>query len=133
MSVCCFPACLLNGSMHTFCHSPLMFFPPSFSVNTRFAGSLGNLNSALEELDGTRSSSPFRPSYSPAHPSSLYPISPPGRSQGEFNNNRNWNVSAAGNDSYGSYRPSYTGLSSTARYLSRSIPVSVLRSLHNSH
>ncbi|XP_077308948.1 dual specificity protein phosphatase CDC14A isoform X2 [Lithobates pipiens] len=96
--------------------------PFSFSVNTRFAGSLGNLNSALEELDGTRSSSPSRPSYSPAHPSSLYPTSPPGRSQGEFNNNRNWNVSAAGNDSYGSYRPSYTGLSSTARYLSRSIP-----------
>ncbi|XP_040215874.1 dual specificity protein phosphatase CDC14A isoform X2 [Rana temporaria] len=94
----------------------------NFSVNTRFAGSLGNLNSALEELDDTRSSSPTRPSYSPTHPSSLYPTSPPGRSQGEFNNNRNWNVSAAGNDSYGSYRPSYTGLSSTARYLSRSIP-----------
>ncbi|XP_075038641.1 dual specificity protein phosphatase CDC14A isoform X2 [Mixophyes fleayi] len=94
----------------------------SYSVNTRFAGSLGNLNSALEDLDSTRSSSPSRPSYSPVNPSSLYPSSPHGRSQGELNNNRNWNVSAAGNDSYGSYRPSYTSLTSTARYLSRSIP-----------
>ncbi|KAG8555959.1 hypothetical protein GDO81_017879 [Engystomops pustulosus] len=94
----------------------------SYSVNSRFAGSLGNLNSALEEIESSRSSSPSRPSYSLAHPSSLYPSSPHGRSQGELNNNRNWNVSPAGNDSYGSYRPSYTGLTSTARYLSRSIP-----------
>ncbi|KAM9326768.1 dual specificity protein phosphatase CDC14A [Gastrophryne carolinensis] len=94
----------------------------SFAVNARFAGSLGNLNSALEDIDSTSSSSPSRPSYSPAHPSSLYPSSPRGRSQGEFNGNRNWNVSTTGNDSYGSYRPAYSGLSSNARYLSRSIP-----------
>lgn len=42
-------------------------------------------------------------------------------------------MSTTGNDSYGSYRPAYTGLSSTARYLSRSIPVSVLTSPHNLH
>ncbi|XP_077133533.1 dual specificity protein phosphatase CDC14A isoform X1 [Ranitomeya variabilis] len=88
-----------------------------YSVNSRYAGSLGNLNSALEEIDSTRGSSPSRPSYSPAHPSSLYPSSPHGRSQGELNNNRNWNVSTAG-----SVRPAYTGLTSSARYLSRSIP-----------
>ncbi|XP_056379346.1 dual specificity protein phosphatase CDC14A isoform X1 [Hyla sarda] len=94
----------------------------SYSVSSRYAGSLGNLNSALEDIDSSRNSSPSRPNYSPAYPSSLYPSSPHGRSQGELNNNRNWNVSTAGNDSYGSSRPSYTGLTSTARYLSRSIP-----------
>ncbi|CAJ0965130.1 unnamed protein product [Ranitomeya imitator] len=89
-----------------------------YSVNSRYAGSLGNLNSALEEIDSPRGSSPSRPSYSPAHPSSLYPSSPHGRSQGELNNNRNWNVPTAG-----SVRPAYTGLTSSARYLSRSIPI----------
>ncbi|KAM4721343.1 dual specificity protein phosphatase CDC14A isoform 1-T1 [Rhinophrynus dorsalis] len=93
-----------------------------FLVNSRFAGSLGNLNSALDEIDTTRHPCPSRPNCSPALPSSLYPSHTRGRSQGELNNNRNQNVPSTGNDSYGSFRPAYTGLSTTARYLSRSIP-----------
>ncbi|KAM8930193.1 dual specificity protein phosphatase CDC14A isoform 2-T2 [Pelodytes ibericus] len=94
----------------------------SSSKGKSFAGSLGNLNAALEEIDSTRTSSLTRPSYPSALPASLYPSHPRGRSQGELNNNRNQKSLGAGNDTYGSFRPTYSGLSSNARYMSRSIP-----------
>uniref|UniRef100_A0A8C5QDA9 Cell division cycle 14A n=1 Tax=Leptobrachium leishanense TaxID=445787 RepID=A0A8C5QDA9_9ANUR len=88
----------------------------------RFAGSLGNLNAALEEIDATRSSSPSRPSYPPALPNSLYSAQARGRTQGEQNNNQHTLGTGTGTSTYGSFRPSYSGLSTSARYMSRSIP-----------
>ncbi|MEE6513062.1 hypothetical protein FKM82_020511 [Ascaphus truei] len=99
----------------------------SFPVRSRFAGSLGNLNSATAETESACVLSPARPGYSPALPSSPYPSQPPDRTPSELNNNRGSNLNLPGttNESYGWFRPSYPGLStSAARYLSRSIPVS---------
>ncbi|XP_075471606.1 dual specificity protein phosphatase CDC14A [Ascaphus truei] len=96
-----------------------------FPVRSRFAGSLGNLNSATAETESACVLSPARPGYSPALPSSPYPSQPPDRTPSELNNNRGSNLNLPGttNESYGSFRPSYPGLStSAARYLSRSIP-----------
>ncbi|XP_053324798.1 dual specificity protein phosphatase CDC14A isoform X1 [Spea bombifrons] len=94
----------------------------SSSKGKSFAGSLGNLNAALEEIDSRRNASPSRPSYPPALPDRLYPSHVRGRSQGELNNNRNQITLGASSNTYGSFRPSYSGLSPNARYLSRSIP-----------
>ncbi|XP_063283400.1 dual specificity protein phosphatase CDC14A isoform X2 [Pelobates fuscus] len=92
----------------------------SSSKGKSFAGSLGNLNSALEEIDSTRSTSPSRPSYPPALPNSLYSSHTRGRIQGELNNNHH--TLGTRTNTYGSFRPSYSGLSTNARYMSRSIP-----------
>ncbi|NP_001084450.1 cell division cycle 14A L homeolog [Xenopus laevis] len=93
-----------------------------FSANLRFAGSLGNLNSALEEIESTRRPYTNRAISSQAVPSNLYHSHSRVRSQGELNNNRNQNVPSTPKDMYGSFRPSYTGLASSPRFLSRSIP-----------
>ncbi|KAG8436611.1 hypothetical protein GDO86_007643 [Hymenochirus boettgeri] len=93
-----------------------------FSSNLRFAGSLGNLNSALEEIESTHRPYPYRAITSQSKPSNLHYSNLHGRSQGELNNNRNQNVPSTPSDMYGSLRPSYSGLSNSPRFLSRSIP-----------
>uniref|UniRef100_A0A8C4S787 protein-tyrosine-phosphatase n=1 Tax=Erpetoichthys calabaricus TaxID=27687 RepID=A0A8C4S787_ERPCA len=103
----------------------------SFSVNSRLASSLGNLSATVDE---TPSPAPTRTGFICSHPSDYLNSSPP---VAELNNNQQQSRNATKgipryaikpsrlSDEYGSHRPQYAGLtSSTARYLSRSIPVS---------
>ncbi|XP_039623231.1 dual specificity protein phosphatase CDC14AB isoform X2 [Polypterus senegalus] len=101
----------------------------SFSVNSRLASSLGNLSATVDE---TPSPAPTRTGFICSHPSDYLNSSPP---VAELNNNQQQSRNATKgipryaikpsrlSDEYGSHRPQYAGLtSSTARYLSRSIP-----------
>lgn len=110
----------------------------SFPINSRLASSLGNLYAASDDTESKVTSSTSRTGYalrhSTSHLNGTAQMSP--RNYRELNNNhynRSSNTGTTNNghissqnshpDDYSTYRPSYTGLaSSTARYLSRSIP-----------
>uniref|UniRef100_A0A8C3VUT9 Dual specificity protein phosphatase CDC14A n=1 Tax=Catagonus wagneri TaxID=51154 RepID=A0A8C3VUT9_9CETA len=112
----------------------------SFSINSRLASSLGNLNAAAEDPDNKKTASPAKVGFVANPFSNLLNGSPqpPGRNYPELNNNQ-YSRSGSGSPPGGqpspqgakadehtaALRPVYTGLSSSsARFLSRSIPVS---------
>ncbi|XP_073906998.1 dual specificity protein phosphatase CDC14A isoform X2 [Castor canadensis] len=115
----------------------------SFSINSRLASSLGNLNAATDEPENRKTSSSSKASFTASPFTNLLNGSPqsPARNYPELNNNQyiksssgssgtNLNshlgpLSPKSEDHATILRPSYTGLSSSsARFLSRSIPVS---------
>uniref|UniRef100_A0A8C3VUH1 Dual specificity protein phosphatase CDC14A n=1 Tax=Catagonus wagneri TaxID=51154 RepID=A0A8C3VUH1_9CETA len=110
----------------------------SFSINSRLASSLGNLNAAAEDPDNKKTASPAKVGFVANPFSNLLNGSPqpPGRNYPELNNNQ-YSRSGSGSPPGGqpspqgakadehtaALRPVYTGLSSSsARFLSRSIP-----------
>uniref|UniRef100_A0A8D2AK71 Dual specificity protein phosphatase CDC14A n=1 Tax=Sciurus vulgaris TaxID=55149 RepID=A0A8D2AK71_SCIVU len=116
----------------------------SFSINSRLASSLGNLNAATDDPENKKTSSSSKAGFAASPFTNLLNGSsqPPARNYPELNNNQ-YNRSNSSSSSGGNLnshlgphsakteehatilRPSYTGLSSSsARYLSRSIPVS---------
>ncbi|KAL2772178.1 dual specificity protein phosphatase CDC14A isoform 6 [Daubentonia madagascariensis] len=116
----------------------------SFSINSRLASSLGNLNTATDDPENKKTSSPSKAGFTANPFTNLLNGSsqPTTRNYPELNNNQ-YNRSSSSSTSGGnlnshlsppsakteehatSLRPSYTGLSSSsARFLSRSIPVS---------
>ncbi|XP_023577448.1 dual specificity protein phosphatase CDC14A isoform X1 [Octodon degus] len=115
----------------------------SFSINSRLASSLGNLNAATDDPENKKAPLPAKAAF-PANPfTNLLNGSPqpPARNYPELNNNQYNRSSSSGsggnlNSQLGRQgaqteervpivRPSYAGLSSSsARFLSRSIPVS---------
>ncbi|XP_061042258.1 dual specificity protein phosphatase CDC14A isoform X5 [Eubalaena glacialis] len=114
----------------------------SFSINSRLASSLGNLNAAADDPENKKTASPSKVGFVANPFTSLLNGSsqPPARNYPELNNNQyrrsNSSSGSAPNSQPGPHsarteehttalRPSYTGLSSSsARFLSRSIPVS---------
>ncbi|XP_027469040.1 dual specificity protein phosphatase CDC14A isoform X2 [Zalophus californianus] len=114
----------------------------SFSINSRLASSLGNLNAATQEPENKKPSSSSKAGFITSPLTSLLNGSsqPPARNYPELNNNRYSRSNSSGGGTLSSQpsphgvkteehptllRPSYTGLSSSsARFLSRSIPVS---------
>ncbi|KAB0403002.1 hypothetical protein E2I00_007715 [Balaenoptera physalus] len=114
----------------------------SFSINSRLASSLGNLNAAADDPENKKTASPSKVGFVANPFTSLLNGSsqPPARNYPELNNNQysrsNSSSGSALNSQPGPHsakteehttalRPSYTGLSSSsARFLSRSIPVS---------
>ncbi|XP_059231496.1 dual specificity protein phosphatase CDC14A isoform X3 [Mustela nigripes] len=112
----------------------------SFSINSRLASSLGNLNAATQEPENKKASSSSKAGFVASPLTNLLNGSsqPPARNYPELNNNqysRSNNSSGSTLSSQPSphsvkteehptlLRPSYTGLSSSsARFLSRSIP-----------
>ncbi|XP_072824220.1 dual specificity protein phosphatase CDC14A isoform X3 [Vicugna pacos] len=114
----------------------------SFSINSRLASSLGNLNNAADDPENKKAASPLRVGFIANPFTSLLNGSPqpPARNDPELNNNQSSrSTSSTGNplnsqpspqcakteEPSTALRPSYTGLSSSsARFLSRSIPVS---------
>ncbi|XP_033289726.1 dual specificity protein phosphatase CDC14A isoform X5 [Orcinus orca] len=114
----------------------------SFSMNSRLASSLGNLNAAAEDPENKKTASPSKVGFVGNPFTSLLNGSSqlPARNYPELNNNQysrsNSSSGSALNSQPGPHsaktedhattlRPSYTGLSSSsARFLSRSIPVS---------
>uniref|UniRef100_A0A2K6JTE9 Dual specificity protein phosphatase CDC14A n=1 Tax=Rhinopithecus bieti TaxID=61621 RepID=A0A2K6JTE9_RHIBE len=114
----------------------------SFSINSRLASSLGNLNAATDDPENKKTSSSSKAGFTASPFTNLLNGSsqPTTRNYPELNNNQyNRSSSSNGgnlNSSPGPHsakteehttilRPSYTGLSSSsARFLSRSIPVS---------
>ncbi|MBZ3887081.1 Dual specificity protein phosphatase CDC14A [Sciurus carolinensis] len=116
----------------------------SFSINSRLASSLGNLNAASDDPENKKTSSSSKAGFTASPFTNLLNGSsqPPARNYPELNNNQ-YNRSNSSSSSGGNLnshlgphstkteehatilRPSYTGLSSSsARYLSRSIPPS---------
>ncbi|KFO26888.1 Dual specificity protein phosphatase CDC14A [Fukomys damarensis] len=111
----------------------------SFSINSRLASSLGNLNAATDDPEN-KMSSPCKTTFTANPFTNLLNGSsqPPARNYPELNNNqynRSSNSCSGGNlnsqpgphgaktEHVSVIRPSYTGLSSSsARFLSRSIP-----------
>ncbi|XP_055484165.1 dual specificity protein phosphatase CDC14A isoform X2 [Psammomys obesus] len=119
----------------------------SFSINTRLASSLGNLNAVTEDFENKKTASPTKAAFI-ASPFTSFPNGspqPPGRNYPELNNNQytrsnNGNISSSGlggnlNSSPGPLspkpeehttvlRPPFSGglSSSSSRFLSRSIP-----------
>ncbi|XP_019775588.1 dual specificity protein phosphatase CDC14A isoform X1 [Delphinus delphis] len=114
----------------------------SFSMNSRLASSLGNLNAAADDPENKKTASPSKVGFVGNPFTSLLNGSSqlPARNYPELNNNQysrsNSSSGSALNSQPGPHsaktedhatalRPSYTGLSSSsARFLSRSIPVS---------
>ncbi|XP_053448061.1 dual specificity protein phosphatase CDC14A isoform X4 [Nycticebus coucang] len=112
----------------------------SFSINSRLASSLGNLNAATDDPENKKTSSPSKAGFAASPFTNLLNGSSQQttRNYPEVNNNQcssgvggaNMNSSpgphSAKTEEHTSIpRPSYTGLSSSsARFLSRSIPVS---------
>ncbi|KAM4871710.1 dual specificity protein phosphatase CDC14A isoform 1-T1 [Thomomys bottae] len=115
----------------------------SFSINSRLASSLGNLNAAVDEPENRKTSTPKTAFTSgPFSTVSNSGSQTPSRNYTELNNNQ-YNRGGSGNsganlnshlgpscakpeDHPTLLRPSYTGFSSpSGRFLSRSIPVSV--------
>ncbi|XP_060058125.1 dual specificity protein phosphatase CDC14A isoform X3 [Erinaceus europaeus] len=116
----------------------------SFSINSRLASSLGNLNAATDDPENRKTSSSSKAGFVASPFISLLNGSPqplPARNYPELNNNQyNRSNSSSGNTLNNSptplstkteehttvLRPSYTGglSSSSMRFLSRSIPVS---------
>ncbi|XP_032343087.1 dual specificity protein phosphatase CDC14A isoform X1 [Camelus ferus] len=114
----------------------------SFSINSRLASSLGNLNAAADDPENKKAVSPSRVGFIANPFTNLLNGSPqpPARNDPELNNNQySRSTSSTGNplnsqpspqcakteEPSTALRPSYTGLSSSsARFLSRSIPVS---------
>ncbi|XP_044239535.2 dual specificity protein phosphatase CDC14A isoform X3 [Ursus arctos] len=114
----------------------------SFSINSRLASSLGNLNAATQEPENKKASSSSKAGFIASPLTSLLNGSnqPPARNYPELNNNQYSRSSSSSGSPLSSQpsphgvkteehpallRPSYTGLSSSsARFLSRSIPVS---------
>ncbi|XP_061042257.1 dual specificity protein phosphatase CDC14A isoform X4 [Eubalaena glacialis] len=112
----------------------------SFSINSRLASSLGNLNAAADDPENKKTASPSKVGFVANPFTSLLNGSsqPPARNYPELNNNQyrrsNSSSGSAPNSQPGPHsarteehttalRPSYTGLSSSsARFLSRSIP-----------
>ncbi|XP_072824221.1 dual specificity protein phosphatase CDC14A isoform X4 [Vicugna pacos] len=112
----------------------------SFSINSRLASSLGNLNNAADDPENKKAASPLRVGFIANPFTSLLNGSPqpPARNDPELNNNQSSrSTSSTGNplnsqpspqcakteEPSTALRPSYTGLSSSsARFLSRSIP-----------
>ncbi|XP_075414934.1 dual specificity protein phosphatase CDC14A isoform X1 [Tenrec ecaudatus] len=113
----------------------------SFSINSRLASSLGNLNAATEDSETKKTSASSKPGFIASPFTNLLngSLQPTARNYPELNNNQ-YNRSSSSGGSLTSHssphstkaeeagttlRPSYTGLSSSAaRFLSRSIPVS---------
>ncbi|XP_004699287.1 dual specificity protein phosphatase CDC14A isoform X1 [Echinops telfairi] len=113
----------------------------SFSINSRLASSLGNLNAATEDPESKKTSASSKPGFIASPFTSLLngSLQPTARNYPELNNNQ-YNRSSSSGGSLTSHpgphstkaeepgttlRPTYTGLSSSAaRFLSRSIPVS---------
>ncbi|XP_045403392.1 dual specificity protein phosphatase CDC14A isoform X1 [Lemur catta] len=119
----------------------------SFSINSRLASSLGNLNAATDDPENKKTSPPSKAGFAANPFTSLLNGSsqPTTRNYPELNNNQ-YNRSSSSSSSGGGggnlkshlgphsakteehatiLRPSYAGLSSSsARFLSRSIPVS---------
>ncbi|KAK7808044.1 hypothetical protein U0070_000045 [Myodes glareolus] len=119
----------------------------SFSINSRLASSLGNLNATTDDPENKKTASPTKAAFIASPFTSFLNGSsqPPGRNYPELNNNqytRSSNSSSSGlggnlNSSPGPlsakpeehttiHRPSFSGglSSSSVRFLSRSIPVS---------
>ncbi|KAH0516019.1 Dual specificity protein phosphatase CDC14A [Microtus ochrogaster] len=119
----------------------------SFSINSRLASSLGNLNATTDDPENKKTASPTKAAFITSPFTSFLNGSsqPPGRNYPELNNNqytRSSNSSSSGlggnlNSSPGLlsakpeehtpiHRPSFSGglSSSSVRFLSRSIPVS---------
>ncbi|XP_023392051.1 dual specificity protein phosphatase CDC14A isoform X4 [Pteropus vampyrus] len=112
----------------------------SFSINSRLANSLGNLNAAADDPESKKTSSSKAGFVASPFTNLLNGSSqPPARNYPELNNNQ-YSRSSSGGSTLSSQpgplgvkseeqatvlRPSYAGLSSSsARFLSRSIPVS---------
>ncbi|KAM9242506.1 dual specificity protein phosphatase CDC14A isoform 3-T3 [Dugong dugon] len=114
----------------------------SFSINSRLASSLGNLNAATDDPENKKTSPSSKPGFIASPFTNLLNGSgqPTARNYSELNNNQYNRSSSSSGSNLNSYpsphgtkteehgsvlRPSYTGLSSSsARFLSRSIPVS---------
>ncbi|XP_061267037.1 dual specificity protein phosphatase CDC14A isoform X4 [Bos javanicus] len=115
----------------------------SFSINSRLASSLGNLNAAADDPENKKTTSPSKMGFIANPFTNLLNGSsqPPARNYPELNNNQYSRSSSSSGSAPSSQpgphgaktteehstalRPSYTGLSSSsARFLSRSIPVS---------
>ncbi|KAM9107868.1 dual specificity protein phosphatase CDC14A isoform 2-T2 [Megaptera novaeangliae] len=114
----------------------------SFSINSRLASSLGNLNAAADDPENKKTASPSKVGFVANPFTSLLNGSsqPPARNYPELNNNQYSRSNSSSGSTLNSQpgphsakteehttalRPSYTGLSSSsARFLSRSIPVS---------
>ncbi|XP_011225220.1 dual specificity protein phosphatase CDC14A isoform X1 [Ailuropoda melanoleuca] len=114
----------------------------SFSINSRLASSLGNLNAATQEPENKKASLSSKAGLIASPLTNLLNGSnqPPARNYPELNNNQYSRSSSSSGNPLSSQpsphgvkteehpallRPSYTGLSSSsARFLSRSIPVS---------
>ncbi|XP_040482923.1 dual specificity protein phosphatase CDC14A isoform X2 [Ursus maritimus] len=112
----------------------------SFSITSRLASSLGNLNAATQEPENKKASSSSKAGFIASPLTSLLNGSnqPPARNYPELNNNQYSRSSSSSGSPLSSQpsphgvkteehpallRPSYTGLSSSsARFLSRSIP-----------
>nr|XP_035925417.1 dual specificity protein phosphatase CDC14A isoform X3 [Halichoerus grypus] len=112
----------------------------SFSINSRLASSLGNLNTATQEPENKKASSSSKAGFIASPLTNLLNGSsqPPARNYPELNNNQYSRSNSSGGSTLRSQpsphsvkteehptllRPSYTGLSSSsARFLSRSIP-----------
>lgn len=121
---------------------PHLCFSFSFSMNSRLASSLGNLNAAADDPENKKTASPSKVGFVGNPFTSLLNGSSqlPARNYPELNNNQysrsNSSSGSALNSQPGPHsaktedhatalRPSYTGLSSSSvRFLSRSIPVS---------
>ncbi|XP_011746156.1 dual specificity protein phosphatase CDC14A isoform X6 [Macaca nemestrina] len=114
----------------------------SFSINSRLASSLGNLNAATDDPENKKTSSSSKAGFTASPFTNLLNGSsqPTTRNYPELNNNQYNRSSSSNGGNLNSppgphsakteehttiLRPSYTGLSSSsARFLSRSIPVS---------
>ncbi|XP_036874586.2 dual specificity protein phosphatase CDC14A isoform X3 [Manis javanica] len=114
----------------------------SFSINSRLASSLGNLNAATDDPENKKASSSSKAGFGVTPLTSLLNdgSQPPARNQPELNNNLYSRSASSPGSPLGSQpsphstmtedppailRPSYSSLSSSsARFLSRSIPVS---------
>ncbi|XP_058437955.1 dual specificity protein phosphatase CDC14A isoform X3 [Marmota monax] len=118
----------------------------SFSINSRLASSLGSLNAATDDPENKKTSSSSKAGFTASPFTNLLngTSQPPARNYPELNNNQ-YNRSNSSSSSSGGnlnshlgphsakteehatiLRPTYTGLSSSsARFLSRSIPVSL--------
>ena len=122
---------------------PHLCFSFSFSINSRLASSLGNLNAAADDPGNKKTTSPSKMGFIANPFTNLLNGSsqPPARNYPELNNNQYSRSSSSSGSAPSSQpgphgaktteehsttlRPSYTGLSSSsARFLSRSIPVS---------
>ncbi|KAM6219039.1 dual specificity protein phosphatase CDC14A isoform 3-T3 [Rhynchocyon petersi] len=113
-----------------------------FSINSRLASSLGNLNAATDDPENKNAPAPSKPGLVASPFTSLMNGStqPTARNYPELNNNHQYHRSSGCGSNQNSHpaphstkteehgatlRPSYTSLSSSsARFLSRSIPVS---------
>ncbi|XP_006830978.1 PREDICTED: dual specificity protein phosphatase CDC14A isoform X2 [Chrysochloris asiatica] len=111
----------------------------SFSINSRLASSLGNLNAATDDPENKKTSPSSKPGFIANPFTNLLngSLQPTARNYPELNNNQYNRSSSSGSnlnnhpsphsaktEEHGTTpRPSYTGLSSSsARFLSRSIP-----------